>query len=102
MTAKSRHGLVAVGVTGPDVIGSVARHQRTARDQRRSAFEDRVAAAVEQGELTRDEADVLVEANRRGVLPLDRSGHGGPTGHRGAPGAHRFGDHWGPTPDDAA
>jgi hypothetical protein len=54
-----------------------------AREERHAALEERLNAAVEEGTLTREQADAILAAAEAGVL----GGHGMPGGRRG-PGHH--------------
>lgn len=76
----------------------------------RADFEERLAAAVEAGELTQEQADTLIAAREAGVMPFGGRGRGGPGfGGPGSPGrgfggrgfgGFGFGD-GGPRDDDA-
>lgn len=70
----------------------MAAEARTAHLER---LDERLADAVEAGNLTQEQADAIRAAAEEGVFPLGRRGHG-PRGHRGGPGFGRF------APDSAA
>jgi hypothetical protein len=79
-----------------DAIDAVTEQRRAEhRAERQLAFDDRLDQAVEDGDLTADQADAIREAHGAGVL--GRRGPGGPA-HRGGSG----GPFGGPPSDDAA
>jgi hypothetical protein len=65
----------------PDTVdAAVERVHERHRAERRAALQERLDAAAEAGELTREQADAILAAREAGVL-----GSFGPRGH-----------HWGP------
>jgi hypothetical protein len=58
-----------------------------ARADRTEQLEERLDEAVEAGDLTREQADAILEAHEAGVMPFGRGGghdgHGGRGGHGG-------------------
>ena len=66
-------------------IDAVRAELQTEREaERRAALEERLEEAVADGELTREQADALLEAQDAGVLPF--GGRGGRGGHHHGPG----------------
>lgn len=59
------------------------REQR--RERAHQALTERLDEAVEDGELTQEQVDAILEAAEDGVLPLGRRGHHGPRGWGGGP-----------------
>lgn len=70
-----------------DALAAVRERLRAEwEEQARAALEERLAQAVEDGDLTQEQADAILEATESGVLPF-----GGRHGHRGHGPGWRFG-----------
>lgn len=69
------------------------------RERRLNGLEERLSRAVDDGDLTQEQADAIVEAAEAGVLPMGRHGHGPRGRHFDGPGA---GDRLDDGPNDDA
>jgi hypothetical protein len=73
-----------------DAIDEVTEQLRSERRaQMQEQLRERLAAAVESGDLTQEQADAIADAHESGALPFGRGGPGGAEGHgSGGPGMH--------------
>ena len=99
MQAALAEALAAeLGLDADEVAAALEKVQTDLRDEMQTEhlerLEERLAAAVEAGELTQEEADEVLERAESGELrgPGRRGGHGGPGGRGGAGG---YGPHTG-------